>query len=218
MIAREVRPSGQGTAVGTRFVERSEHEVEQLTQTVGHDAHLRRSTFLIAFDLLLDGTPVARHGRRMPSWSVFETAAPELGAAVRARLDARAHKTLATVRRDGSPRISGTETVMAEGELWIGSMWRARKTVDLQRDPRFALHGGSDDPPGWSGDAKLAGVAVEITDPERVQAIIGEAPGPSHLFRLDLREVSTVGLDAGRSALVIEVWTPERGVRTIGRS
>ena len=46
----------------------------------------------------------------MPSWSDFEAAAPELAARVRARLDAHTHKTLATVRRDGSPRISGTET------------------------------------------------------------------------------------------------------------
>jgi len=155
----------------------------------------------------------------MPSWSAFEIAAPELAAAVRGRLDAHVHKTLATVRRDGSPRISGTETVLAEGELWIGSMWQARKAADLQREPRFALHSGSDDPPGWSGDAKLAGVAEEITDPDRVQAIVDElAPGPSHLFRLDLREVSTVGLDAERSSLVIEVWTPAHGVRTIRRS
>ena len=156
----------------------------------------------------------------MPSWSDFETAAPELAKRVRERLDAHTHKTLATVRRDGSPRVSGTETAFADGELWIGSMWQARKARDLQRDPRFALHGGSDDPPGWSGDAKLAGVAEEITDPERVREINGEnaPPGPSHLFRLDLREVSTVQLDDERKALVIEVWTPERGVRTIKRS
>lgn len=154
----------------------------------------------------------------MPSWSAFEIAAPELAAAVRGRLDAHVHKTLATVRRDGSPRISGTETVLADGELWIGSMWQARKAADLQRDPRFALHSGSDDPPGWSGDAKLAGVAEEIADPDRAQAIIGAAPGPTHLFRLDLREVSTLSLDAERSSLVIEVWTTEHGVRTIGRS
>jgi len=156
----------------------------------------------------------------MPSWSEFEVAAPELAERVRARLDAYTHKTLATLRLDGSPRISGTETVLRDGELWIGSMWHARKARDLQRDPRFALHSGSDDPPDWTGDAKLAGIVEEITDPERVHAINGEgAPsGPSHLFRLDLREVSTVGLDDQRSALVIEVWTPERGARTIERS
>jgi Pyridoxamine 5'-phosphate oxidase len=156
----------------------------------------------------------------MPSWSDFEAEAPALAERVRARLDAHKHKTLATVRSDGSPRISGTETEIVEGDLWIGSMWQARKARDLQRDPRFALHCGSDDPPDWTGDAKLAGVAEEIVDPDRVREINGEKapPGPSHLFRLDLREVSTVELDDERKALVIEVWTPERGVRTMKRS
>jgi hypothetical protein len=156
----------------------------------------------------------------MPSWSEFEAAAPELAERVRRRLDAHTHKTLATLRRDGSPRISGTETQLRDGELWIGSMWQARKAHDLQRDPRFALHSGSDEPASWSGDAKLAGVAEEITDPERVQEPNGgnAPPGPSHLFRLDLREVSTVGLDDERKALVIDVWTPDRGVRRIKRA
>jgi hypothetical protein len=155
----------------------------------------------------------------MASWAQFEAAAPELAERVRSRLDAHVHKTLATVRRDGSPRISGTETRLVDGELWIGSMWQARKALDLQRDPRFALHSGSDDPSGWSGDAKLAGVVEEVTDPERVREINGEAAagGPSHLFRLDLREVSTVGLDDERKALVIDVWTPDAGVRTMKR-
>jgi hypothetical protein len=98
-------------------------------------------------------------------------------------------------------------------------MWDARKARDLRRDPRFALHSGSDEPSEWTGDAKLAGVVEEITDPERVREINGAAGGndPSHLFRLDLREVSAVGLDDARTQLVIEVWTPERGVRTIKR-
>jgi hypothetical protein len=156
----------------------------------------------------------------MPSWSDFQAAAPNLAAEVRRRLDAHAHKTLATLRRDGSPRISGTEATFADGELWIGSMWRARKALDLRRDPRFALHSGSDEPSQWTGDAKLAGVAEEVTDPARVRELNGEAAerGPSHLFRLDLREVSTVALDDARTALVITVWTPERGVRTIRRA
>ena len=155
----------------------------------------------------------------MPTWSDFEADAPELAAGVRKLLDAHTHKTLATVRRDGAPRISGTEAGIVDGELWIGSMWQARKALDLQRDPRFALHSGSDEPDDWQGDAKLAGVVEEITDPERVRAINGEAAsGPSHLFRLDLNEVSVVGLDDARTKLVIEVWTPETGVRTITRA
>jgi hypothetical protein len=142
------------------------------------------------------------------SWAEFEAEVPELAARVRERLDAHDHKTIATIRRDGSPRISGTETEFSDGELWIGSMLDALKARDLQRDPRFALHSASEDPDVWSGDAKLAGVAEEVSAPDAT----------SHRFRLDLREVSTVGLDEERKHLVIDVWKPGRGVRTIKRA
>ena len=156
----------------------------------------------------------------MPTWTEFEAAAPQLAERVRARLDGHSHKTLATLRRDGSPRISGTEAGIVDGELWIGSMWRARKAQDLLRDPRFALHSGSDDPPDWTVDAKLSGVVEEVTDPERVKAVNGTKapPGPSHLFRLDLSEVSTVELNEAGKQIVITVWTPDGGVREIRRS
>ncbi len=52
----------------------------------------------------------------MPSWNEFEAAAPTLAAEVHRRLDAYTHKTLATLRRDGAPRISGTETESKDGE------------------------------------------------------------------------------------------------------
>jgi hypothetical protein len=142
------------------------------------------------------------------SWSEFEAEAPELAARVRARLDAHGHKTIATIRRDGAPRISGTETELSDGELWIGSMLDALKARDLQRDPRFALHSASEDPDVWTGDAKLAGVAEEVSAPDAT----------SHRFRLDLQEVSTVGLDDERKSLVIDVWKPGQGVRTIKRA
>ena len=144
----------------------------------------------------------------MPSWSEFEAEAPELAARVRERLEAHKHKTIATLRRDGSPRISGTESEFDDGELWIGSMPNALKARDLLRDPRFALHSGSEDPDSWTGDAKLAGVVEDISKPS----------DNFHRFRLDLREVSTVGLDEARKNLVIEVWTPGAGVRTIKRA
>jgi hypothetical protein len=144
----------------------------------------------------------------MARWSEFEAEAPELAARVRERLDAHGHKTIATIRRDGSPRISGTETEFRDGELWIGSMLDALKARDLQRDPRFALHSASEDPDVWTGDAKLAGVAEEVSAPDAT----------SHRFRLDLHEVSTVGLDEARKFLVIEVWKPGEGVRTIKRA
>src|SRR5919198_6363126 len=99
----------------------------------------------------------------MASWSEVEAQAPELAARARRFFDAFKHKTMATLRRDGSPRISGTEVEFEDGEMWIGSMSRAVKARDLQRDPRFALHSGSADPPHWPGDAKVAGRAQEMT-------------------------------------------------------
>jgi hypothetical protein len=153
----------------------------------------------------------------VPSWAKFEAEAPERAARVRERLDAHGHKTIATLRSDGSPRISGTEAQFRAEDLWIGSMWRAVKALDLQRDPRYALHSASEDPDVWAGDAKVAGIAEEITDPKLVLELNGSEVGKSHLFRLDITEASTVALSEDRKALVIEVWTPRDGLRTFRR-
>jgi hypothetical protein len=139
----------------------------------------------------------------MPSWSDVEAQAPELAARARTFLDAFTHKTLATLRRDGSPRISGTEVEFRDGEAWLGSMWRSMKALDLQRDPRFALHSGSPDPTaGWTGDAKLAGRVEDVT----------EAEAESHLFRLDISELVVVHLGDPPDHIVIESWHEGRGV------
>lgn len=160
----------------------------------------------------------------MASWSEIEAEAPELAAAARVLLDGHVHKTLATVRADGSPRISGTESFWGDGELWFGAMWQSRKALDLQRDPRFALHSGSIDPPDWKGDAKLSGRVEEITDPERHAEALGysgheQPPGSrAHVFRADIAELSVVRLGEPGDHLVIEVWREGRGVKRIQRA
>jgi hypothetical protein len=63
----------------------------------------------------------------MAAWQEVEQAAPEFARRVRTLFDAHRHKTLATVRADGSPRISGIEAVFEDGELFFGSMPNARK-------------------------------------------------------------------------------------------
>jgi len=154
----------------------------------------------------------------MARWADLEREVPELAAAARGFLDAGVHKTLATLRRDGSPRISGTELEIRDGDLWLGSMWQARKAQDLQRDPRCALHSPSVDPPAWRGDAKLAGRAEEVTDPELVTRMTeGAPPGPSHLFRLDVTELSVVRLAESGDAIVVESWHEGRGVTRVER-
>jgi hypothetical protein len=148
----------------------------------------------------------------MASWREVEAQAPELAARARAIFDAHKHKTMATLRRDGSPRISGTEADFSDGEVWFGSMPGAVKARDLQRDPRFALHSATVDAEMAEGDAKLAGTVEEITDDE-VKAARGgseQPPGPYHLFRCDIAELVITSVSGDR--LVIESWHEGRGV------
>ena len=154
----------------------------------------------------------------MVRWADVCDEVPEFAARTQAAFERNKHLTLATLRRDGSPRISGTETNHRDDEVYIGSMWQAVKALDLQRDPRFAIHSGSADPPGWRGDAKIAGRAEEITDPDTVARINEGAPGgQSHLFRLDVTEVVVVRLGDPADHLVIDSWHEGRGLSSIRR-
>jgi hypothetical protein len=158
----------------------------------------------------------------MAKWSEFEAEAPALAAKARGFLDAGKHKTIATLRADGSPRISGIEADVVNGDLWFGSMWQAVKARDLIRNGRFALHSASTPPPDWAGDAKVAGVAVEVDDDDAKRALLvaGGNDGVSgdwHLFRADVREVVVVGLNDDRTKMVIESWHEGRGVSRLER-
>jgi nitroimidazol reductase NimA-like FMN-containing flavoprotein (pyridoxamine 5'-phosphate oxidase superfamily) len=150
-------------------------------------------------------------------WQETVDSAPEFAAAVKGHLDARVHKTIATLRADGSPRISGIETFFADGDLYIGSMPNARKALDLRRDPRYALHSGSIDPPEWPGDAKLSGRAEEIVDPERRAAVSFSGGSDSHLFRLDIDEAVLVSLNDERTRMVVQLWRPGAELKRIER-
>ena len=151
------------------------------------------------------------------SWSDVEAQAPELAAAVRACFDVRKHCTLATLRRDGSPRISGTEVQLSAEEFEIGSMGGALKARDLLRDPRCAVHSPTVDPPegdesSWAGEAKVAGLAVEVPlEP-------GDPQAGAHRFRLALTEVVHTRVAPDGGALLITSWHPGRGVEETRRA
>lgn len=55
----------------------------------------------------------------MTSWTDFATAQPELARRIRLCFAIRKHATVATLRRDGSPRISGTEVDFADDGLYL---------------------------------------------------------------------------------------------------
>ena len=149
------------------------------------------------------------HSRRVVSWLEFAAHEPEFADEVRRRFAVRKHATLATVRRDGAPRISGSEVEFTDGDVFLGSMPGAVKALDLRRDNRFALHSPTVDPPqsdegAWEGEAKLAGRGVEVSDPAAV--------GEPLRFRLDLTEVVFTRVVGGR--LEVRSWHPGRGLET----
>ncbi len=147
----------------------------------------------------------------MARWADVVSSAPEFAAAVRRIFDAHKHKTIATLRADGAPRISGIEAEFAGGELTFGSMPGARKGADLRRDPRFALHSASvdpaeDDPSGWPGDAKITGRAVATGDGDQ-----GEC------YRADIAEVVLTRVGTPADHLVIELWRPGQEIHVTRR-
>lgn len=161
----------------------------------------------------------------MTTWNDACAAAPDLAGLVQGRFEATGLAFLATLRRDGSPRITGIEPTFWDGELWLGSMWEARKVHDLRRDPRLALHAASVDKEVKEGDARISGRAEEVVDEERKGAVgraVAEGSefdpdvhGPWHLFRIDVTEVVLV--QPGGDALAITTWRPGEAPRRIER-
>jgi hypothetical protein len=155
----------------------------------------------------------------MTTWARFASEAEDLAAAVRARFDATRHHVLATLRRDGSPRVSGTEVAFHGPDLTIGSMWAAVKARDLQRDGRFALHANPGDGTMAGGDAKVSGVAVEVVDPDELASYRDATkppPGDFHLFRLLLDAVVLTSVEDD-DHLLIQTWHPGRPVGRVER-
>jgi hypothetical protein len=159
----------------------------------------------------------------MASWGEVRAAAPALAAAVRRCFDAHVHKVIATLRRDGSPRVSGTEVTFDDHELWLGMMPASMKARDLLLDPRFALHSATVDAEMKGGDAKLSGRAMEVVDDATLAAFVarfqrerGQDPRTFHLFRADITEIVRTTVEGDH--LVIESWHEGDGTKRVERS
>ncbi len=179
-----------------------------------HLAHWRREPDGVNDDAHAPGPQQLLGDAHMVTWHVVEQAEPDFAGRVRALFDAHRHKTIATLRADGSPRISGIEAHFENGDLTFGSMPLARKGADLRRDTRFALHSATVDPVAgaeavWPGEAKIAGRVILN------QSSAGGADGEH--FHADIREVVHTHLNAAATLLVIEWWTPSRGLQVIER-
>ena len=151
----------------------------------------------------------------MVSWKEMSGAEPEFADHIQRTFAVRKHATMATTRRDGSPRISGTEIEFdGDGEIYLGMMLGARRATDLRRDPRMALHSPTVDPPdgnpaGWLGEGKISGTAIEVSDPS--------PSAEAHRFRIDVTEVVLTRVGTPADHLLISVWHQAHGLRHIRR-
>lgn len=143
-------------------------------------------------------------------WAGFRSEAPDLAEKVRARFSHHKHCLLATLRLDGSPRISGIEIWFWQDDAWLGMMPGSAKGADLDRDPRFELHSAPTDIDLQEPDARIWGTAVRIEDQATIDDFAttlphpAPAPGEMLLYRIKLEGAVLVGVDGDE--LVIDTW------------
>jgi hypothetical protein len=154
-------------------------------------------------------------------WDAFTRSCPEIADLAEARFRADDLVLLGTIRADGSARISPCEVDFAEGRLLLGMMWRSKKALDLQRDPRIVVHSVPSDRMNAGGDVKLYGRVIDERDSdvrtafrETILARIDWAPDEPeyHLFSLDVEEAGYTVFGEGSHALA---WTPGSGLRRL---
>jgi hypothetical protein len=170
---------------------------------------------------------MVRTVRTMATWTEFATDAPDLAEHAERRLVATGLMMLATLRRDGFPRISPMEPVIVDdrvslhdGRLWLGMMPASTKALDLQRDGRFALHTTTVDKTVAEGDVKMWGEATPVTDDDTlvrfsddIFASVGHRfeVGQFDAFDVDLLGASSVVVRG--DTMAVTTWRPGRGVR-----
>lgn len=104
------------------------------------------------------------------SWKTLEDAVPEMATFGLERLSRVAY--LATVRRDGGPRVHPVTPIIGGGAMFVFMEPTSYKGHDLRRDPRYALHASVEDSSGGQGEFWVHGQAKLVEDPERRQFAI----------------------------------------------
>jgi hypothetical protein len=127
----------------------------------------------------------------MASWSAFESAAPEFGAAGRRLLigaDGVAIGFFTSVSARGDPHLSPVCPIFCGGELYLSASAHTPKAADLRATGRYVLHaflGANDE------ELQVAGSAAEVLDPAERSAVHAAIPFPSFqrtdpIFRLSV--------------------------------
>jgi hypothetical protein len=98
------------------------------------------------------------------SWKILEEQQPDLAAFGAERLDGKV-SYLATIRKDGSPRVHPMTPIIGQGHLFVFMEPTSPKGHDLKRDGRYAIHCGVSNNSGESGEFIITGKAHLVDDP-----------------------------------------------------
>jgi hypothetical protein len=150
-------------------------------------------------------------------WSDIEHAQPRLAALGRERLIGPGVVLVATIRRDGTPRLSPVEPLVLDGDLWLSMMWQSTKARDLLREPRILVHSAITSRDGTEGEFKIRGTARAEDDPavqrryaDTVASSLGWNPQPGrfHLFAVDIGHVTVISYDSATGDQHVAMWPP----------
>jgi Pyridoxamine 5'-phosphate oxidase len=130
------------------------------------------------------------------SWKILEEQQPDLAAFGAERLDGKV-AYLATIRKDGSPRVHPMTPIIGQGHLFVFMEPTSPKGHDVQRDGRYAIHCAVSDNSGESGEFIITGKARLVNDPDlRALATKYASYSPANryiLFEFDIESaVSTI--------------------------
>jgi hypothetical protein len=152
-------------------------------------------------------------------WHELVERQPRLAATAHARLVEPGVVLVATLRRDGSPRLSPIEPFVLDGDLMLSMLWQSFKARDLLRDPRLLVHSIVTGRDGADGELKLRGTACDERDldlqrryAEAVSAALGWRPEPGrfHLFSVDISDVTFIRYDEPTGDQFVASWPPSR--------
>jgi pyridoxamine 5'-phosphate oxidase-like protein len=150
-------------------------------------------------------------------WSDIEQAQPALAKLAHDRLIDPGVVLVATVRRDGTPRLSPVEPLILDGDLWLSMMWRSAKALDLLRDPRILVHNIIASRSGTDGEFKIRGTASQEDDPALQRRYADTAastlgwdpePGKFHLFAVDIEHTAVISYDEPTGDQHVATWPP----------
>ena len=153
-------------------------------------------------------------------WSDIESTQPHLARLAQQRLIDPGVVLVATIRHDGTPRLSPVEPYVLDGELRLSMMWQSAKARDLLRDPRILVHSVITNRDGAEGEFKVRGT-VRVENDQAVQRRYAEAvaaslgwnpqPGRFHLFAVNISQVTFIAYDPGGSGdQRVAMWPPGR--------